>query len=366
MSIPYFASPFRHPHHVSVSGLQHRPRGKRKRGVQQAEEPDAIEAGDLSPEPFQKDNPEVGVAVVSRSSFGLGMRRQHYDVLTSLLHRCILEEDYARASRAWGMLLRIELGGYPLDIRVHDRWGIGAELLLHGDSTLSGRKNIATGRISTQNGGITIDEAKSIEKGLLKAKDYYERLILQFPYRKTSPESTSSLTFYPVLFSIWIHSIQLRYKLAREVMMRDDELSDDADSKGDTRSGDEPLDPEAARSQFDRNFAARQSAFQDANVIIGRLEELLVSPPYSDHSGLWKIKGMLLLWTCHLVDYQMLSTNHSDSSGDEPVTPPREDEYSESNVRSRPEAILKAQEAFSRALSLGDTLNSQSRQAVGL
>ncbi|KAI4195450.1 MAG: hypothetical protein LQ348_002450 [Seirophora lacunosa] len=363
MSIPYFASPFRHPHPGSVGGLQHRPRGKRKRGVQQAEEPDANEGGDPSPEPFQNDNPEV---VLSRPSFGLGLRRQHYDVLTSLLHRCILEEDYARASRAWGMLLRIELAGYPLDIRLHDRWGIGAELLLHADSTLSGRKSIATGRISTHDRGITIDEAKSAEKGLLKAKDYYERLILQFPFRKTSPESTSSLTFYPVLFSIWIHSIQLRYKLARQVMIQDGEPSDDADSNNYTRSGNEPLDPEATRSQFDSNAAARQSAFQDANVIIGRLEELLVSPPYSDLSGLWKIKGMLLLWTCHLVDHQMLSTNYSDNSGHESVTPPREYEHSESQMRSRPEAILKAREAFSRALSLGDTLNNQSRQAVGL
>ncbi|KAL8652882.1 MAG: hypothetical protein Q9210_002420 [Variospora velana] len=366
MSVPYFASPFKQSRSVSVGGPQYLPLGKRKRGAQQAEDPGAHEGGDLSPEPFQKDHPEVAVAAASGPSVGFGLRRQHYNVLTSLLHRCILEEDYARASRAWGMLLRSELGGHPFDIRVHDRWGIGAELLLYSDSTLVGRKTIVTDFGSMQNEGTSIDEAKSIEKGLVKAKEYYERLILQFPYRKTSPDSMSSLTFYPVLFSIWIHSIQLRYKLATHEMIHDEEYRDGVEPNDDVRSDNEPPEPRAATSVFDGIAAARRNAVHDANTVIERLEELLISPPSSDHSGLWKIKGMLLLWTSHLLNYQMLPENRSECSGDESVTPAREDRHSETNMHERPDAILKAREALSRALSLGGTLNEQSRQAVGL
>ncbi|KAI4123387.1 MAG: hypothetical protein LQ338_005284 [Usnochroma carphineum] len=367
MSVPYFASAFRQSHSGSVGNLQHKLSAKRKRGAEQTEfstlhEPEVPSAG-----PTDRDDPIVEAAAKSRSLSGVtGLRQQHYSVLTSILHRCILEKDYARASRAWGMLLRTEVGGHPLDIRAQDRWGVGAELLLHGNTTLVGRVPNAAGPPSVTDEQLRAHDTKSVLQGLAKAKDYYERLILQFPYRKTAPDATSSLTFYPVMFGLWIYSTQLHYKIATQNILEAPRNRRSRDSSEDRSSDEGSLDSRSARSEFEGKAAARQTAVLDANEIIDRLNELLISPPYADDSRLWKIKGMLLLWTSHLLDYSSLPAEESGMSEDEPNPSIHGQGHPMSKVRERHEAVLKAQEAFSRALALGDTLDTRTREEAML
>lgn len=264
------------------------------------------------------------------------------------------------------MLLRTELGGHPLDIRAQERWGIGAELLLHTDTTPMGRAPDMAGQPFLQDQALPANAAKSTLEGLARAMHYYERLILQFPYRKTAPDATSSLTFYPLMFGVWIHSIQLRYKMAMQESLQALKISRSRGSSDDMSSDEPSSDTTSARSQLHGGVAARQTAVQDANAVVERLNELLTSPPYSDHSGLWKIKGMLLLWIGHLLDYNSLSARSSDSSGDESVSTAPGGGKPESSLEERQMTILRAQDAFSRALALGDTLDARIREEVGL
>ncbi|KAL9016229.1 MAG: hypothetical protein Q9180_008813, partial [Flavoplaca navasiana] len=223
-----------------------------------------------------------GEAVVRRPkvSSDTTLRQQHYNVLTSLLHRCLMERDYMRASRAWGMLLRLEVHGHPLDIRAQERWGIGAELFLHGNSPDDARPNL---------------------ENLMKAKEYYERLILQYPYRKHCPNTVSSLTFYPVMFGIWIYSVQLRYEIAvqRSIGRSEDDGNPEAKHPADNEFEESvsviSTAPEAVQIE------ASRTAVEQANEVVRKLGELLISPPYSDHPGLWKIQGMLYLWLSQLL-----------------------------------------------------------------
>lgn len=270
----------------------------------------------------QSDEDGVGVVPKPKSSSDVGLRQQHYTVLTSLLHRCLMEKDYMRASRAWGILLRLEVHGHPLDIRAQERWGVGAELLLNGN---------------------TNNEARPSLGNLMRAKDYYERLILQYPYRKHSPDAVSSLTFYPVMFGLWIYSIQLRYKFTVE------------ESAGRSKGDDDPeaahiseIEPEGSVSSTSSARTAVQAeacriAVEQANEVVKKLGELLISPPYSDHSGLWKIQGMLFLWLSQLLDRN-----------------PKE------GRQERQKALRKAYEAFSRALKEGGTIDTRTRETVGL
>ncbi|KAG9804556.1 hypothetical protein KCU77_g22706, partial [Aureobasidium melanogenum] len=52
------------------------------------------------------------------------LRRHHLGVLTTILHTSLLKHDFVRAGRAWGMILRTNILGRPLDVRTHGRWGI--------------------------------------------------------------------------------------------------------------------------------------------------------------------------------------------------------------------------------------------------
>ncbi|KAL8873212.1 MAG: hypothetical protein Q9205_003493 [Flavoplaca limonia] len=250
------------------------------------------------------------------------LRQQHYNVLTSLLHRCLMERDYMRASRAWGMLLRLEVHGHPLDIRAQERWGIGAELFLHGNSADDARPNL---------------------ENLMKAKEYYERLILQYPYRKHCPNTVSSLTFYPVMFGIWIYSIQLRYEIAvqRSIGRSEDdgnpEAKHSADNEFEESVSDTSPAPEAVQIE------ANRTAVEQANEVVGKLGEILISPPYSDHPGLWKIQGMLYLWLSQLLD-QIPNVDRQGSQ----------------------KALRKAYEALAQALKQGATIDNRTRQELGL
>ncbi|KAI4230386.1 MAG: hypothetical protein L6R36_000014 [Xanthoria steineri] len=270
----------------------------------------------------QSDEDGVEVVPKPKSSSDVGLRQQHYTVLTSLLHRCLMEKDYMRASRAWGILLRLEVHGHPLDIRAQERWGVGAELLLNGN---------------------TNNEAHPSLDNLMRAKDYYERLILQYPYRKHSPEAVSSLTFYPVMFGLWIYSIQSRYKFAVEesaVLAKGD---DDPEAMHISENEPEESVSSISSAQTAVQTEACRIAVEQANEVVKKLGELLISPPYSDHSGLWKIQGMLYLWLSQLLDQN-----------------PKE------GRQERQKALRKAYEAFSRALKEGGTIDTRTRETVGL
>lgn len=61
------------------------------------------------------------------------LKRHHLAVLTTIMHHCLLQGDYIRAGRAWGMILRTEVSGTRPNIQSHGLWGIGAEILLQAE-----------------------------------------------------------------------------------------------------------------------------------------------------------------------------------------------------------------------------------------
>lgn len=222
----------------------------------------------------------------------IGMRRQHLAALTTVLHRCMLEGDYVRAGRAWGTLLRVDLEGHSMDLRTDGSWGIGAEILMFRASQLA-RNQVQ--ELNNQREDSS-EESDSIERpaeyntvsffsrdGFLKAKDYYERLILQYPYRKAAPHTVSSLDFYPAMFGLWIYSIQEQSKTTYNAAREDDrgELQQEEDAEIHAR--------------------IQRQALEQAAEISARLDELLVSPPYSDHPKLWRLRGMVAVWEADLI-----------------------------------------------------------------
>lgn len=221
-----------------------------------------------------------------------GLRRQHLAALTAVLHRCMLEGDCVRAGRALGMLLRADLGGHSMDLRTSGIWGFGAEILMYRDLQL------ATSQ--TQEPNEQLDELVEVSSlidrsaghskvslftrdGFEKAKDYYERLVLQYPYRKAAPTSVSSVDFYPLMFGLWIYAVQEEAKRVYDVAR---------EGKGGELHQEQGQDIPAD---------VRRKALEQISEINARLDELLVSPPYSDHAMLWRLRGMVAVWEADLV-----------------------------------------------------------------
>lgn len=213
------------------------------------------------------------------------LRRHHLSVLTTILHTSLQKSDFLRAGRAWGLILRSEMHGKGIDVRTQGRWGIGAEILLRQQSTQLRSNTNDFSPLSTSSHHY--DEARNDHPGAISispgnfeaAKAYYERLILEFPYRKMQPHKTSALTFYPAMFSLCIAEIQA--KCTRKPSSR--------------RST--PSDHDSDTEEASNETNALKTAELDLAVdLAARMDELMLSPPYDTYPPLLQLRAMVALW----------------------------------------------------------------------
>ncbi|KAF2113407.1 hypothetical protein BDV96DRAFT_549239 [Lophiotrema nucula] len=258
---------------------------------------------------------------VDRRSERPALRQTHLGILTTVMHHCLLEGDYHRAGRAWGMVLRTQIAGVPVDPRNHARWGIGAEILLHRNTSQS------TPGDSIENTHPDNQRSLYSEEGFSLAREYYERLIVQYPNRKHAPHAIDDRTFYPAMFSLWVYEVCEKSKRAQQ------------------------------RVNEDEQKLAQARAMAD------RLDQLVLSPPFDKHADLLQLRGMIGLWIGDLIvameptkkkrfwdeGWTKLDDNNSLTSTTELVNV-----YSDSRRE-----IQKARDFFERAQTNGRRLHDQ-------
>lgn len=300
----------------------------------QNEEEDEFEPEDTTAAPVRQGS--------GRRRRGNRLRRHHLGVLTTLLHRCLAEGDIPRASRAWALLLRAESGGFPIDIRNTGYWGIGAELLIRGQESNAAafggqRRESSPGDGDTNEDAAQAEEDQDPEsdsenasrpirwgtaEGLEKAKEYYERLILQYPYMRQFPNAVTAVDFWPAMLGCEIYGIQFSQKEALWKISRaeeKDEGSGDDDDDGDDEEVLYEEDEEAAENNEDSEYSyrerrrqrrlarraekrwrqreeVRRTALEASETVANRMDELMTSLPYSDSHALLRLRGMLALY----------------------------------------------------------------------
>jgi hypothetical protein len=367
------------------------------------------------------------------------LRTQHMGVLTTILHRCLLEGDIARASRAWAMLLRAQVNGAGVDIRTTGYWGIGAELLIRGEEEkikgkrgLDGKYEDNEGNESDsdfENSGEEESNGDKIETtpngedarerrwgsaiGLQKAKEYYERLILQYPYKRQFHSSVNALDFWPAMLGCEIYGVQFEQKealatLATQEGEDDTPLSDISESEGEDEN-------EITGNEEDRFFASQQrqearqferqresvwekrenirhTALGATEKIAKRMDELMSLPPHSDSHVLHRLRGMLALYAGDLyvpTEILGIDENISENEDDTDVVGRRKraDRKSlyrqrlaerERGIAKRAEEIERARKSFEKIskeggriddelvklLSMNDRLDSEEREVT--
>ncbi|KAF2275657.1 uncharacterized protein EI97DRAFT_67867 [Westerdykella ornata] len=234
------------------------------------------------------DPPLFAVNATSNSSFvggvsePLASRQKHLGLLSAVMHRCLLEGDFHRAGKAWGLILRTHIAGVPIDPRNHGRWGIGAEILLR-----RGHRPTQSKLDNNANEESSFGEESFSEEGFELAKEYYERLIIQHPHRKHITNVIDELTFYPAMFSLWIYEISEKSARMRRTFEESDQGMDDGITGLEERR--------AHRS------AIIAYELQHARQITARLDQLIVSPPFDKSPDLLQLRGMLALWIGDLI-----------------------------------------------------------------
>lgn len=218
-----------------------------------------------------------------------GLRQHHLKSMTAVLHRCLSECDYIRAGRAWAMLLRAEQRGQSMDLRTHDRWGVGAEILMQRESHMAHN----TPEHHTEAISDTNFKRKMKPEILEKAKEYYDRVELQYPYHKAFPNASRVLKFSIAMFSLWIYTVKEWSSIAsnEDIDEVDVEANDGVQSS---------FASDIERNRYQKREQVQKDTLKSAYEIAARLNRLLVSPPYSDNANLWKLRGETFLWIADL------------------------------------------------------------------
>lgn len=269
------------------------------------------------------------------------LRIQHLGVLTTILHRSLLEGDFVRAGRAWGMLLHERIGKDSVDIRHGGRWGIGAEILF--------RQNTAGANTSNNTSHIFT------HPGFEAAKAYYERLIIQYPSRSARSSASSSLQFYPAMFSLWVYVVDYESKVAREALEEEeDDFVSEQSADFDATMSDDDNNAHRTGGKMTRVAGIRRKELAGAQEIAARMDEIMVGPPYSDSPALLRLRGMVALW---IGDLQFSSLGHQEEEDEDADMSDDETKMSRSASASRLLASRELHIALERRAIEGSKAN---------
>ncbi len=242
------------------------------------------------------------------------LHQQHLAVMTTILHRSLLEKDFLRAGRALGMILRDETGGKSVDIRAENRWGIGAEILFRQDTQRrSGQGDLSSFSSNEQDKPSNRPGTWFTRKGFEDAKKYYERLTVQYPFYKQSPGSVSGLDFYPAMFGLWIYVVYEEAKLKSL-----DLKTDEAEVAGDNELWNAP-DLPATKGSSEQQYKMEEHA--QAREIADRLDAVMSALPYREDVQLVELRRMVGLWICDLEEATTAATEASNMSSQQEDAP---------------------------------------------
>ncbi|QDS69744.1 hypothetical protein FKW77_010095 [Venturia effusa] len=215
-----------------------------------------------------------------------GLHERHVANLIFVMHHMLLRGDYERAGRAWGLLLRSgrltknaksNTGYLSMDVTAGNLWGVGAELLM--------RNTRQHHDMDEQSKDMHFSEA-----GFRAAREYYERLIVQYPvhHQRKGPGATD---FYAAMFSLWIYEASQRSEHAEQSRLHDERESSMSPAVRLSSSDDDVEDDRDSRLRAEK---ARELV--DARMIASRLDDIIGAPPHDKNAELLQIRGMVALW----------------------------------------------------------------------
>jgi len=208
------------------------------------------------------------------------IKRQHVEVLNTILHKCMLDRDYIRAGKAFGMLIRLELVGLKPDLRKNGLWGVGAEILLRRDPS------------STPDDGTTA--SWFTQAGFESARAYYDRLSLQYPWRKNHHGAVSDLHFKLAMLGVWIFQIQDRSQSMSTALESGTSVEDIT-----VELGMDPITDEE-HDTSDGFTVIKTWELEQARSLLDRMQRMILMPPFDNDNQLHALSGMVSLWVADL------------------------------------------------------------------
>lgn len=269
--------------------------------------------------------------------------RKHLDILIKSIHQFLGQGDVVKAARAFGIALQLRPHHRPVDIRRHNLWALGAEVIMR-EGEEKHKQNICSQQVpdNTQNRndeahareGFDIPRRWGSAANMGKLRAYFDTLVQQHPYDYKSPKTISALHFNISLYSCEIYNIYSEYTsgLSRPSASADDSLlDDDSDlrlTQDDSHAHLETLlEDESFHALRRRRTNESISSPKDSvrlrtmevlKTVIGRMDVLMREMPYTKNHELLRLRATASLFMADLaVPFERSASVQLDQASDQ-------------------------------------------------
>ncbi|KAL6902847.1 hypothetical protein GGI43DRAFT_355492 [Trichoderma evansii] len=247
-------------------------------------------------------------------------RKGHLDVMLRATEQFLAQGHVAKAAKAFGIILQLRPRTQSIDIRLHNLWSIGAEILIRQREKLENLnqhlpEHSAPGQ--RDHAFQMADSRWSSSSSMSEIESYFEILIRQYAYDHKLPHKLSALDFWLALLSCELSNIytehlgatarletQTRPQLSGPVhqdplMPASPGTSDPGQS--DFESGDfEPRYESKEHWAKEQKEAICQRTLRGLQDINLRMEKLMDQLPYSKNAHFLQLKEMISLLSADL------------------------------------------------------------------
>uniref|UniRef100_A0A4E9ELC7 Transcription factor domain-containing protein n=1 Tax=Gibberella zeae TaxID=5518 RepID=A0A4E9ELC7_GIBZA len=220
-------------------------------------------------------------------------RGGHFDVLLQSTHHFIDQGEIEKAARTYGLLLQLRPSGLPVDVRHHDIWAIGAEILMReGEGSAREREDNENTSTLTKRWGRAAN--------MSKVRAYFDTLIQQHPYDYKTPNIVSAFDFWIAMFSCEIYNTHAEHTLALERLSSGEEDHRRESFGHDDSFGSDDTDSSEARL-VQKKEELRLQALSSMQDITKRMDVLIQDMPYSRNQQYIRLRAMASLYIADLV-----------------------------------------------------------------
>ncbi|KAL7785953.1 hypothetical protein V8C37DRAFT_300774 [Trichoderma ceciliae] len=139
-------------------------------------------------------------------------RKGHLDIILRATEQFLAQGEITKAAKAFGIILQLKPRTQSIDIRLHNLWSIGAEILIRQrgklrdiDQPLSAHEDKFAGGSSD---GIQVAGSRwAVSSNMSEIKSYFEILIRQYAYDYKLPHKVSAVDFWLALLSCELNNI---------------------------------------------------------------------------------------------------------------------------------------------------------------
>lgn len=254
-------------------------------------------------------------------------RKGHLDVMLRATEQFLAQGDVAKAAKAYGIILQLRPRTQSIDIRLHNLWSIGAEILIRQREKLENSSQHLPEHSPPGQGGHAFQMTESrwsFSGSMGEIKSYFEILIRQYAYDHKLPHKLSALDFWLALLSCELGNIYTEHlkgisRLEKEIRLQHTDLVHQDALMSASPSTSDSGQPDFESGNFEPQYESKEhwaekqkeaicqrtlGGLQDINL---RMEKLMDQLPYSKNAHFLQLKEMTSLLLADLASSASIS-----------------------------------------------------------